>query len=64
MTALPADDPPVFMTIDEVSGLLRVSKMKAYRMVEQGELRSIRVGRSIRISRASVKEYLGDLWQE
>lgn len=64
MTALPAEDPPVFMTIDEVSGLLRVSKMKAYRMVEQGELRSIRVGRSIRISRASVKEYLGDLWQE
>lgn len=52
---LPASE---FVTVREVAAELRVSRMTIYRFVEDGTLKSVRVGRSIRISRAAVDAYL------
>lgn len=38
-----------FYTVAEVAGIFRISKMTVYRMVNSGEVRSIEVGRTIRI---------------
>ena len=48
-----------FLTVAEVAGVLRVSKMTVYRMCHSGELVSTRVGRSFRVPSGSVRSYLG-----
>ncbi len=47
-----------FLTVAEVAGALRVSKMTVYRMVHSGELTAVRVGRSFRVPAKAVREYL------
>ncbi|MCU1693056.1 MAG: transcriptional regulator [Frankiales bacterium] len=47
-----------FLTVAEVAGLLRVSKMTVYRLVHSGELPSVRVGRSYRVPERAVNAYL------
>lgn len=47
-----------FLTVAEVAKIMRVSKMTVYRLVHHGELASIRVGRSYRISEQAVNQYL------
>lgn len=38
-----------FLTVAEVAAIARVSNMTIYRLVRNGELESIRIGRSFRI---------------
>lgn len=47
-----------YLTIAEVAGSLRVSKMTVYRLVRAHELASIRVGKSYRVSEKAVEDYL------
>ena len=47
-----------FLTVAEVAGLMRVSKMTVYRMVHAGELPAVRVGRSFRVPEKAVHDYL------
>ncbi len=47
-----------FLTVAEVAGVMRVSKMTVYRMVHAGELPAIRVGRSFRVPEQAVHDYL------
>lgn len=53
----PTSDPK-FLTIAEVAGIMRVSKMTVYRLVHGGELPAVRVGRSFRVQESDVDEYL------
>ncbi|HEY4005970.1 MAG TPA: excisionase family DNA-binding protein [Pseudonocardia sp.] len=46
------------MTVAEVASMLRVSKMTVYRLLEIGEIRSFRIGRSLRLQQADVVDYL------
>lgn len=49
------------LTVAEIAALLRVSKWTVYRLVEDGDLQSIRVGRgkgSIRIFESAYVEYV------
>ena len=46
------------LTVAEVAAVMRVSKMTVYRQVHAGELRAVRVGRSFRVSRADLDDYL------
>lgn len=55
---LPAAGAPSFLTVAEVASMLRVSKMTVYRMVHSGELPAMQVGRSFRVPRRAVEEYL------
>ena len=54
------DQPPraQFLTVAEVASLMRVSKMTVYRLVHNGELPAVRVGRSFRVTEDDVDEYL------
>lgn len=47
-----------FLTVAEVAARMRVSKMTVYRLVHSGELPAARVGRSFRVPRDAVAEYL------
>jgi excisionase family DNA binding protein len=46
------------MTVQEVADLMRVSSMTVYRLIKQGDLRAVRVGRSFRVREADVNDYL------
>ncbi len=47
-----------FMKVVEVAKALRVSKMTIYRLIRDGSLGSITVGRSFRIPESEVRKYL------
>lgn len=46
------------MTVIEVAAALRVSRATVYRLVQAGALPGIRVGKSVRISRRIVENFL------
>jgi excisionase family DNA binding protein len=47
-----------FLTVAEVASIMRVSKMTVYRMVHNGDLPAVRVGRSFRVPEDAVHTYL------
>jgi excisionase family DNA binding protein len=47
-----------FLTVAEVAALMRVSKMTVYRLVHNGELPAVRVGRSFRVHSKAVHDLL------
>ena len=51
-----------FLTVAEVAGLMRVSKMTVYRLVHSGEMTAVRVGRSFRVPEKAVHDYLRDAY--
>ena len=57
-----ADGQPVaraqFLTVAEVAALMRVSKMTVYRLVHNGELPAVLVGRSFRVHAKAVHDLL------
>ena len=57
-----SDSQPVaraqFLTVAEVASLMRVSKMTVYRLVHNGELPAVRVGRSFRVHAKAVHDLL------
>ncbi|MFM9033867.1 MAG: helix-turn-helix domain-containing protein [Mycobacterium sp.] len=57
----PMEGQPVrtqFLTVAEVAALMRVSKMTVYRLVHNGELPAVRVGRSFRVHAKAVHDLL------
>lgn len=53
-----------FLTVAEVAGVMRVSRMTVYRLVHSGELASVRVGKSFRVPERAVHDYLGGAYTE
>ncbi len=53
-----------FLTVAEVATVMRVSKMTVYRLVHNGELPAVRVGRSFRVPEQAVHDYLRDSFVE
>jgi excisionase family DNA binding protein len=53
-----------FLTVAEVATVMRVSKMTVYRLVHNGELPAVRVGRSFRVPEQAVHDYLRDSYVE
>lgn len=50
---------PEFMTVADVAGIMKVSKMTVYRLVSSGVLAGQRVGpRTIRVSADTLRAYL------
>jgi excisionase family DNA binding protein len=47
-----------FLTVAEVATVMRVSKMTVYRLVHNGELPAVRVGKSFRVPEQAVNDYL------
>ncbi|GAB3989711.1 helix-turn-helix domain-containing protein [Nocardioides marmoraquaticus] len=58
-TDIPGDISEVkFLTVAEVAAIMRVSKMTVYRLVHNGDLDAVRVGRSFRVKEDDVHAYL------
>ena len=47
-----------FLTVAEVAKMMRVSKMTVYRLVHNGDLPAVRVGKSFRVPEKAVHTYL------
>lgn len=54
----PLDDLPVTLRVEELMPILGIGRNTAYELVRSGRLRSIRVGRQIRIPKAEVLRFL------
>lgn len=52
------DNIPLALSVQQVAELLEVSRNTAYTLVRSGALRSIRVGRQIRVPRSALEDYL------
>ena len=52
------------LTVNEVAYLLRVSRMTVYRLIKEGQLKALRVGRSYRLREDDVDEYLSKRYTE
>jgi excisionase family DNA binding protein len=57
MTAL-LPDTEAYITPTEIARHLRLSKMTVYRLLHTGQIKSVRVGRSIRVLRTAFDAYL------
>ncbi len=49
-----------FLTVAEVAEMLRVSNMTVYRLINAGQLRAVRVGKSYRLTEDDVDRYLAE----
>ena len=49
------------LRISEASKILALGRSKTYQLVASGELRSVRVGRSIRVTATSVQQFIRSL---
>lgn len=47
-----------FFTVQEIAGFMQVSKMTVYRLVRNGEIQAMRVGRSYRVPHDALKSYI------
>lgn len=45
-------------TVDNIAAILGITKSTAYRLVNSGEFKTIRIGYAIRISRKSFEDWL------
>ncbi len=52
------------LTASEVADLLRVSRMTVYRLIKEGQIKALRVGRSYRLREDDVDEYLSARYTE
>jgi excisionase family DNA binding protein len=52
------------VTVNEVAQLMRVSKMTVYRLINQGDLPAVRIGRGYRIREEDVHRYLDSRYTE
>ena len=52
------DDLPLTLTVEEAGKVLRVGRNTAYELVRCGQLRSIKVGRQLRVPKQALAEYL------
>lgn len=52
------EDLPTLMTVAELSKLLRISKNQAYALARSTQLKSLRIGRQIRIPKDSLIEFI------
>jgi excisionase family DNA binding protein len=51
-------EPDVFLTVQEVADRLRVASRTIYRLLDEGALEGVRVGRNWRVSPEALERYL------
>jgi excisionase family DNA binding protein len=48
---------PEMLKVQEVAAILRCGKNQAYELVRSGQIRSVNIGRAIRVPREALAEY-------
>lgn len=51
-------DLPLALTVKEASNVLRVGTAATYNLIRSGQLKSLRIGNSIRVPRRALEDYL------
>ena len=54
----PVSSDPLLLTPEEAAEVLRVGRTTIYALMKAGDLRSVHIGRSCRISRAELERYV------
>jgi len=54
---------PLLLTVGELASVLRIGRNAAYQLVKGGNVQSIHVGRSIRIPRNALVQFVEDAQQ-
>ncbi|WP_295765146.1 helix-turn-helix domain-containing protein [uncultured Oscillibacter sp.] len=52
------NDLPLVLTVSDISEILVIGKNTAYELVRSGRIKSVQVGRQIRIPKSALLEYL------
>ena len=52
------DDLPLTLRVEELMPILGVGRNTAYELVHSGQIRSIRVGRQLRVPKDAVQDFL------
>ena len=47
-----------YLKVQEVAEVLRIARSRAYELVGEGEIPSVRIGRSVRVSRRELDSWL------
>lgn len=55
-----ADELPLVLTVEDLMPVLCIGRNAAYDLVRSGQIRSLRIGRQIRIPPVAVIEFLSD----
>jgi excisionase family DNA binding protein len=61
MSSLRAEDAPLLLTVDDVARLLNIGRTQVYALVRDGELESVKIGRSRRFLPEQVDAYIRKL---
>ncbi len=60
MTYKSIEDIPILLSIEELQDILGIGRTKAYELLRSGQIRSIHIGRQLRISKPDLLEFLED----
>lgn len=52
------DERHEYLKVPEVAGILRIARSRAYELVADGEIPSVRIGCSIRVNRKALDKWL------
>ena len=52
------DELPLTLRVEDLMPILGIGRNMAYELVRSGQIRSIRIGRQLRIPKEAVQEYL------
>ena len=52
------DELPLALSVEDLMPILNIGRNTAYELVRSGQIRSIRIGRQLRIPKDAVQEYL------
>ena len=52
------DDLPLVLRVEDLMPVLDIGRNTAYELVRSGQIRSVRVGRQIRVPKDAIQEYL------
>lgn len=53
--------PTLLLTVEEAAAELRIARRRVFEMIREGTLPSVKIGKSRRITRAAVEEYVRQL---
>lgn len=56
-----AASPTILLTAEETARELRIARRRVFELIRTGDLPSVKIGKSRRISRAAVEEYVRKL---
>ncbi|MPL96599.1 hypothetical protein SDC9_42781 [bioreactor metagenome] len=51
------DELPVTLRVEDLTAILDIGRNTAYELIRSGQIRSVRVGRQIRIPKEAVQEF-------